>query len=153
MQRSNSWACEGVVDNSLAAERHRAHMEKTFPKAGNPRRSHLSHLSYGLFRVTCRLCPVTSSSISRCFFKTGAPKSPVLYILRLCSFHVHRVTCILSYVIGPVSYFVWFLAYVLFYRSCLVYCVVYGVCLGMFLSRILCGLWCMSGNGPVSYIV
>ena len=25
----------GAVDNSLAAERHKAHMEKTFPKAGN----------------------------------------------------------------------------------------------------------------------
>jgi hypothetical protein len=26
--------CAGAVDNSLAAERHKAHMEKTFPKAG-----------------------------------------------------------------------------------------------------------------------
>ncbi len=28
--------CLGTVDNSLAAERHKAHMEKTFPKAGQP---------------------------------------------------------------------------------------------------------------------
>jgi hypothetical protein len=104
------------------------------------RRSHLSFLSYGLFRVTCRLCPVTSSSVSRCF-KTGAPKSPALYILRLCPFHLHRVTCTLFYVIGPVFYIVWSMAYVLcpvcvyfigcyhyllfvLYRMCFVVCAV-----------------------------
>jgi hypothetical protein len=31
---SVSFYCAGAVDNSLAAERHKANMEKTFPKAG-----------------------------------------------------------------------------------------------------------------------